>query len=83
MKCETPARESGSSRAPAATKKPIATERTPGIRSLITRSPVSSVVSSCLNTAGWYPSSESLSSVGFRISTKWAGGQRSEQLATR
>ena len=52
MKCETPALESGSSRAPAAMKKPIATERTPAIRSLITRSPVSSAVSWCFSTRG-------------------------------
>ena len=52
MKWETPARESGSSRAPAATKNPSATERTPAIRSLMTRSPVASTLSSCFSTRG-------------------------------
>jgi hypothetical protein len=50
MKCETPARDSGSSREPAPTQKPSATERTPGTRSEITRSPVLSWLSSCLDT---------------------------------
>ena len=39
MKCETPARASGSSREPAPIQKPSATERTPGTRSEMTRSP--------------------------------------------
>ena len=52
MKCETPARRSGSSREPAPTQKPSATERTPGTRSEITRSPVASSLSSCLHARG-------------------------------
>ena len=50
MKCETPARVSGSSREPVATHKPSATERTPGTRSEMTRSPVESSLSSCFDT---------------------------------
>ena len=42
MKCETPARASGSSREPAPIQNPSATERTPGTRSEMTRSPVAS-----------------------------------------
>src|SRR6266567_2312808 len=42
MKCETPAFASVSSREPAPIQKPSATERTPGTRSEITRSPESS-----------------------------------------
>ena len=42
MKCETPARSSRSSRAPAPIQKPIETERTLGTFSEITRSPESS-----------------------------------------
>src|SRR5262249_34209011 len=42
MKCETPALASVSSREPAPIQKPIATERTLGTRSEMTRSPVSS-----------------------------------------
>src|SRR6478736_3694195 len=42
MKCETPALASVSSREPAPIQKPSATERTPGTRSEITRSPESS-----------------------------------------
>ena len=42
MKCDTPAFASVSSREPAPIQKPIATERTLGTRSEITRSPVSS-----------------------------------------
>src|SRR5437667_6108281 len=42
MKCETPAFASVSSREPAPIQNPIATERTPGTRSEITRSPESS-----------------------------------------
>src|SRR5512133_1948084 len=42
MKCETPALASVSSREPAPIQKPIATERTLGIRSEMTRSPESS-----------------------------------------
>ena len=57
MKCETPARASGSSREPAPTQNPSATERTPGTCSEMTRSPVESSVSSCLDTGGSYPSS--------------------------
>src|SRR5262245_28594111 len=50
MKWETPARVSGSSREPAPIQKPSATERTPGTRSEITRSPVRSSVSRCFPT---------------------------------
>ena len=46
MKWETPALLAGSSREPAPTQSPSATERTVGIRSLITRSPLGSVVRS-------------------------------------
>jgi hypothetical protein len=42
MKCDTPALASVSSREPAPIQKPIATERTLGIRSEMTRSPESS-----------------------------------------
>src|SRR5690242_16173121 len=42
MKCETPALASVSSREPAPIQKPSATERTPGTRSEMTRSPESS-----------------------------------------
>src|SRR5262249_38549751 len=42
MKCEAPAFASVSSREPAPIQKPIATERTPGTRSEMTRSPESS-----------------------------------------
>src|SRR2546422_2377381 len=42
MKCDTPALGSVSSREPAPIQKPIATERTLGIRSEMTRSPESS-----------------------------------------
>ena len=42
MKWETPARSCGSSREPAPIQNPSATERTPGTRSVITRSPVAS-----------------------------------------
>src|SRR5512132_1663818 len=42
MKCEAPALASVSSREPAPIQKPIATERTPGTRSEMTRSPESS-----------------------------------------
>ena len=51
MKCETPARASGSSREPAPIQKPSATERTPGTRSEMTRSPVASSVSWCFATS--------------------------------
>ena len=44
MKCETPARERGSSRDPVAIQSPSATERTPEMRSLAMRSPPRSVV---------------------------------------
>src|SRR5262245_25361331 len=50
MKCETPARESVSSREPAPIQKPRATERTPGTRSEMTRSPLRSSVSWCFDT---------------------------------
>ena len=50
MKWDTPARASGSSREPAPTQNPSATERTPGTRSEMTRSPVESSVSSCFDT---------------------------------
>ena len=50
MKCETPARASGSSREPAPIQKPSATDRTPGTRSEMTRSPVESSVSWCFVT---------------------------------
>ena len=50
MKCETPARAFVSSREPAPIQKPSATERTPGTRSEITRSPVESSVSWCFAT---------------------------------
>src|ERR1700754_2988433 len=39
MKCETPPSAGSSSREPAPTQKPIATERTPSSRSLTTRTP--------------------------------------------
>ena len=42
MKCETPALASVSSREPAPIQKPMATERTLGTRSEMTRSPESS-----------------------------------------
>ncbi len=54
MKCETPAREGVSSRAPEPIQKPIATERTPGRGSLITRSPVLSVEIEC-SSMPWEP----------------------------
>src|SRR5919204_3027998 len=44
MKCETPARSGRSSREPAPIQNPIATERTEGTRSEMTRSPESSSV---------------------------------------
>ncbi len=47
MKCETPAFASGSSREPAPIQRPIAAERTPSMRSVITRSPPGRVVSLC------------------------------------
>ena len=50
MKCETPARASGSSREPAPIQNPSATERTPGTRSEMTRSPSSSSVRRCFDT---------------------------------
>ena len=50
MKCDTPPRDSGSSREPAPIQKPSATERTPGTRSEMTRSPVASSVSWCFDT---------------------------------
>ena len=51
MKCETPARERGSSRDPVAIQSPMATDRTPGRRSLMMRSPPGRVVASCPGTA--------------------------------
>ena len=45
MKCETPARVSGSSRLPAPIQNPIETDRTPGTRSEMMRSPVESSLS--------------------------------------
>ena len=51
MKWETPARASGSSLDPAPTQNPSATERTPGTRSEMTRSPVESSLSSCFGHA--------------------------------
>ncbi len=39
MKCDTPARERGSSREPVAIQSPSATDRVPGTRSLMRRSP--------------------------------------------
>ncbi len=50
MKCDTPARASVSSREPAPIQNPSATERTPGTRSEMTRSPVASSVSWCFDT---------------------------------
>ena len=50
MKCETPARASGSSREPAPIQKPSATERTPVTRSEMTRSPAASSLSWCFDT---------------------------------
>jgi hypothetical protein len=50
MKCETPARASGSSREPAPIQSPRATERTPGTRSEMTRAPVGNSVSWCFAT---------------------------------
>src|SRR5262245_35129111 len=44
MKCVTPARVCGSSREPAPIQNPIATERTPGMPSVTTRTPESSSV---------------------------------------
>ena len=44
MKCETPARDGGSSREPVAIQSPSATERTPRSGSVATRSPPGSVV---------------------------------------
>ena len=54
MKCERPAFASVSSREPALTQYPIATERACSSRSEITRSPESSAVSVQLSTAGSY-----------------------------
>ena len=51
MKCDTPARASVSSREPAPIQNPSATERTPGTRSEMTRSPVASSVSWCFDTS--------------------------------
>ena len=51
MKCETPARERGSSREPVAIQSPSATDRTPAMRSLVIRSPPGSVVNSGSGTA--------------------------------
>src|SRR5438094_107309 len=58
MKCDTPALGSVSSREPAPIQKPMATERTPGIRSEMTRSPESSsertyFCTTALSLAGW------------------------------
>ena len=47
MKCETPALASGSSREPAPIQRPIAAERTPSMRSVMTRSPPGRVVNWC------------------------------------
>ena len=44
MKCETPARDDGSSRDPVPIQSPSATERTPRSGSVATRSPPGSVV---------------------------------------
>ena len=44
MKCDTPARERGSSRDPVAIQSPSAAERTPRSGSVATRSPPGSVV---------------------------------------
>ncbi len=71
MKCETPARESGSSRDPAPIQKPSATERTPGTRSEMTRSPVSSSVSWCFDTSPDGIPRASPSDGPFRIRGKW------------
>ena len=51
MKCETPAFEGVSSRAPAPIQKPRETERTLGIRSVITRWPESSSLNSYFCTS--------------------------------
>src|SRR5262249_55984643 len=50
MKCETPARSSRSSREPTSIQKPRATERTLATRSEMTRSPVSSSLSTTFCT---------------------------------
>src|SRR6266704_1735258 len=55
MKCETPAFASVSSREPAPIQKPIATERTLGTRSEMTRSPVSSSETTYFCTARIIP----------------------------
>ena len=44
-KCEAPASLGSSSRVPVSTQQPTATERSPGIASVITRSPLGRVVS--------------------------------------
>ena len=44
MKCDTPAREGGSSREPVPIQSPSATDRTPRSGSVATRSPPGSVV---------------------------------------
>src|SRR6188768_4469247 len=51
MKCETPARERGSSREPVPIQRPSETERTPRRRSVTTRSPPGRVVISGSRTA--------------------------------
>jgi hypothetical protein len=53
MKCETPARSARSSREPTSIQKPSATERTLATRSEMTRSPLSSSLSTTFCTAGW------------------------------
>src|SRR5690242_4742702 len=60
MKCETPARSSFSSRAPAPIQKPSETERTLGTFSEITRSPESSSDRTYFCTRGWYSSGDEL-----------------------
>jgi hypothetical protein len=52
MKCETPAFEGVSSREPAPIQKPSATDRTLGIRSVITRWPESSSLRTYFCTDG-------------------------------
>ena len=52
MKCVTPAFGGVSSREPAPIQKPSATERTLGIRSVITRSPESSSLTTYFCTGG-------------------------------
>src|SRR3954452_21215667 len=69
LKCDTPALASVSSRDPAPIQKPIATERTLGTRSEITRSPLSSSERTyfCISALSW----PGLMAAAYRFLTTW------------